>query len=56
MANATNATAHMYISNPFGLPALREQAGGKAASGIAHLFMTHPPAEKRIERLHEMAQ
>ncbi|HEY0979848.1 MAG TPA: M48 family metalloprotease [Candidatus Paceibacterota bacterium] len=47
MANATNATAHMYISNPF---------GGKAASGIAHLFMTHPPAEKRIARLHEMAQ
>ncbi len=46
MAHATNATAHMYISNPF---------GGKAAQGIAHLFMTHPPVEKRIARLQEMA-
>lgn len=46
MATATNATAHMYISNPF---------GSKARKGLAHLFMTHPPVENRIARLHEMA-
>ncbi len=45
MQSASNATAHMIIANPF---------GAKARHGIAHLFMTHPPAEKRIARLREM--
>ena len=39
LIHANNATAHLYISNPF---------GSKAASGIAKLFMTHPPTEERI--------
>jgi len=47
MQHANNATAHMYISNPF---------GAKARQGLSNLFMTHPPAEKRIAALHEMAQ
>ncbi len=46
LASAHNATAHMYISNPF---------GAKAVRGLSHLFMTHPPAEKRIAVLREMA-
>lgn len=46
MATANNATAHLYISNPF---------GQKAFSGISNLFMTHPPVEKRIEILREMS-
>jgi heat shock protein HtpX len=46
MISANNATAHMYISNPF---------GGHAARGIAQLFMTHPPVEKRIAALRDMA-
>ncbi|MDE2188428.1 MAG: M48 family metalloprotease [Patescibacteria group bacterium] len=46
MATANNATAHMYISNPF---------GAKAGQGIAKLFMTHPPTEERIKVLREMA-
>ena len=46
MATASNATAHMYISNPF---------GAKAARGISHLFMTHPPVEERIKALTDMA-
>ncbi len=46
MKHASNATAHMYIANPF---------GPKARAGIAHLFMTHPPVEKRIKALTEMA-
>lgn len=46
MKHASNATAHMYISNPF---------GANARAGLAHLFMTHPPVEKRIKALQEMA-
>jgi len=39
MAKASNAMAHLYISNPF---------GAKARKGISALFMTHPPIEKRV--------
>jgi heat shock protein HtpX len=39
MSHASNAMAHLYISNPF---------GGKTRKGLATLFMTHPPIEKRI--------
>lgn len=42
MQRASNATAHLFISSPF---------GGKAMNGIAKLFMTHPPAEERIASL-----
>jgi heat shock protein HtpX len=45
MATANNATAHLYISNPF---------GAKAGQGIAKLFMTHPPTEERIAILRGM--
>lgn len=45
MQRASNATAHLFISNPF---------GGKAARGISALFMTHPPVEKRITALRDM--
>jgi heat shock protein HtpX len=37
MRVASNATAHMFISNPFG--------------HVEKLFATHPPIEQRIERL-----
>lgn len=43
MRRANNATAHLYISNPFGPRA--------AASAISKLFMTHPPIEERIRAL-----
>ncbi len=43
MQRANNATAHLYISNPFGPKA--------AMSGLARLFMTHPPVEARIKAL-----
>ena len=45
MKTANNATAHMYISNPF---------GPHAEKGIAKLFMTHPPTEERIAILKGM--
>lgn len=47
MTHASNATAHMYISNPF---------GSKARQGLSGLFMTHPPVEKRLAALAEMGQ
>lgn len=41
MKHASNATAHLYISNPF----------GKAQGFVSKLFMTHPPTEERISAL-----
>lgn len=43
MRRANNATAHLYIANPFGAKA--------AMSGLAKLFNTHPPIEERIKAL-----
>ena len=40
---ASNATAHLYISNPFG--------GRGALKGIKKLFSTHPPMEERVKAL-----
>ncbi len=45
MKTANNATAHMYISNPF---------GSRVKTGVAQLFMTHPPTDKRIAALRDM--
>jgi heat shock protein HtpX len=42
MRTANNATAHLFISNPFGK--------GKM-SGLHKLFLTHPPVEERIHAL-----
>lgn len=41
MKNANDATAHLYISNPF----------GQTLNGLHKLFMTHPPVEERIAAL-----
>ena len=41
MSNPSKATAHLFISNPFG------NAGKKASS----LFSTHPPVEERIKAI-----
>lgn len=45
LTRASDATAHLYISNPF---------GARAARGLHHLFLTHPPLEHRIKILREM--
>jgi heat shock protein HtpX len=39
MRKASKATAHLYISNPFG------------AKKVGKLFMTHPPTEERVSAL-----
>lgn len=43
IAQANPTTAHMFIVNPL------------VAGGLNQLFSTHPPIEKRIQRLKEMA-
>lgn len=42
MRTANNATAHLFIANPFGVGRL---------SALHKLFMTHPPVEERIHAL-----
>lgn len=44
MSNAKPSTAHMFIMNPF--------SGGR----MMNLFSTHPPVEKRIEKLKEQSR
>jgi heat shock protein HtpX len=46
MERASHATAHLFISNPFG--------AHEAGKFIAKLFMTHPPVEERIAALSGM--
>jgi len=46
MRRANDATAHLYISNPF---------GGKTTKFFHKLFSTHPPVEERIKTLRSMA-
>ena len=42
MRTANDATAHLFISNPF---------GSKKFSAFHKLFMTHPPVEERVQAL-----
>lgn len=46
LQRANHATAHLFISNPFG----KKQKN----RGLAGLWSTHPPTESRIERLRKM--
>src|SRR5690606_1468279 len=43
MRKANHATAHLFISNPFG--------GKKKRGWFENIWATHPPAEERIKRL-----
>ncbi|MBI4080353.1 MAG: M48 family metallopeptidase [Candidatus Levybacteria bacterium] len=47
--NATNATAHLFIDNPF-----KNKQSGQSAHWFASLFNTHPPAAERIRILRSM--
>lgn len=45
LSKANNATAHLYINNPF---------GAKSTHGLARLFSTHPPIGERVSALRSM--
>ncbi len=53
LAKASNATAHMFIANPFGGDSDSDGALDKneKISWLAKMFMTHPPVEERIKAL-----
>ncbi len=46
LKTASDATAHLYISDPF--------RGKESQSWFRRLFMTHPPVEERIKKLREL--
>ena len=46
MRRANHATAHLFISNPFG--------AHEAGRFIAKIFSTHPPVEERVAALTQM--
>jgi len=46
MRKANNATAHLYIVNPF--------RGKQAKSWFTRLYSTHPPVGERIKALQGM--
>lgn len=48
LKHASNATAHLYIENPF------KADTGKKTSWLVNLFSTHPPVEERIKILRSM--
>lgn len=45
MRQASQATAHLYIANPFGNGGIKS---------LKNLFSTHPPIEERVKRLRSM--
>ncbi|MEK7632848.1 MAG: M48 family metallopeptidase [Patescibacteria group bacterium] len=49
MKNANHATAHLFLSNPFG-------AKKESRSWFANMFSTHPPMHDRITRLRNMGR
>lgn len=49
LKHASNATAHLYIENPF-----KADTSKKTRSFLVNLFSTHPPIEERIKILRNM--
>ena len=52
LKTASNATAHLFIANPFSVsPPAR--GGVRGGGSFTNLFSTHPPIEERIKRLRQ---
>ena len=47
MKTATNATAHLFLENPFGA----DRNTGRKTPWIVKMFSTHPPIEERVRAL-----
>ncbi len=55
LGTASNATAHLFIANPFKADVSRSTLGSQEGrSWLIKLFMTHPPLEERIKILRGM--
>lgn len=50
LQTASNATAHLFLENPFGA----DRNGSEKISLIAKLFMTHPPISERVRILRNL--
>jgi heat shock protein HtpX len=50
MRHANHATAHLFISNPFG-PSTGLGASAQGGRFVAKIFSTHPPVEERVSAL-----
>jgi heat shock protein HtpX len=47
LRSATNATAHLFLENPFGA----DRAAERRTPFLVRLFLTHPPVEERVAAL-----
>ena len=52
MKTASNATAHLFLENPFG--ADRNKSAGRKTPWLVKIFSTHPPVEERIRILNQL--
>ena len=52
MKTASNATAHLFLENPFG--ADRKKSAGQQTLWLARIFSTHPPIEERVKILRNL--
>lgn len=50
MKTASNATAHLFLENPFGADSQKN----KKTPWLARIFSTHPPVEERIKILNQL--
>ncbi len=50
LRSATNATAHLFLANPFGADHERE-ANARQTPFLVRIFSTHPPLEERVSAL-----
>ncbi len=51
MKNPNTATAHLFISNPFGNTGHEKSTDLVTSKKVSNLFSTHPPIEQRIKAL-----
>ena len=51
MKTATNATAHLFLENPFGA----DRSNGRKTPWLVKIFSTHPPVEERVALLRQAA-
>lgn len=52
MATASNATAHLFLENPFGGD--RDGDGKDDTPWLVRIFMTHPPISERVRALRDL--